>query len=68
MNIQPTPEQTQQRTIVQGKTMVGLIESIGMVLTNSGSWRETGLFKATRRLYQHRLQQLVAVLPTGARR
>jgi hypothetical protein len=63
MSTHPTPEQAQQRMIVQGKAMVRLLESIDVLLTNSGSWRETWLLKATRSLYSHRLRQLVAVLP-----
>ena len=43
--------------------MVRLIESCDVLLTNSGSWRETWLLKTTRGLYRHRLRQLIAILP-----
>jgi hypothetical protein len=43
--------------------MVRLIESVDVLLTNSGSWRETLLLKATRGLYRHRLRGLIAALP-----
>jgi hypothetical protein len=43
--------------------MVRLIESVDVLLTNSGSWHETLLLKATRGLYRHRLRGLIATLP-----
>jgi hypothetical protein len=48
----------------QDRVMVRLLESIVVLLTNSGSWRETWLLKATRGLYRHRLRGLVAALPS----
>ena len=57
-------QQLRGRMIVQGRAMVRLVESIDVLLENSGSRRETWLLKATRGLYRSRLRQLVATLPT----
>jgi len=59
-----TPNEIRSNVISQGRAMVRLIEAIDILLTNSGSGRETWLLKATRGLYRHRLRELVAVLPS----
>ena len=43
--------------------MVRLIESIDVLLANSGSWRESVLLRMTRGLYRHRLRGFVGALP-----
>jgi hypothetical protein len=59
-----TPNEIRHNVITEGRAMVRLIESIDVLLINSGSRRETWLLKATRGLYQHRLRGLIAVLPS----
>jgi len=58
-----TPDEIRQRVIAQGRAMVRLIESIDVLLTNSGSWRESLLLRVTRGVYRHRLRRLIGVLP-----
>ena len=64
MDANLTPKEIHSNVVTQGRAMVRLIESIDVLLANSGSWRETWLLKATRGLYSHRLRGLVAALPT----
>ena len=46
MVTQPASEERARRVILHGQAMVRLIESIDMLLTNSGNWRESLLLKA----------------------
>ena len=56
-------DERKQNVIAQGRAMVRLIESIGVLLANAGSWRESLLLRVTRGGYRHRLRRLIGVLP-----
>ena len=56
-------DERKQNVIAQGRAMVRLIESIDVLLANSGSWRESLLLRVTRGVYRHRLRRLIGVLP-----
>ncbi|MBI5848514.1 MAG: hypothetical protein HZB31_11315 [Nitrospirae bacterium] len=51
------------RIIENGLAMVKVIEGLLVLKDYSGSWRETLLINLTLSLYQHRLRQVIKILP-----
>lgn len=49
--------------IGNGLAMVKVIEGLLVLKAYSGSWRETLLIKLTLSLYQHRLREMIKILP-----
>ena len=51
------------RIIWNGLAMVKVIEGLLVLKDYSGSWRETLLINLTLSLYQHRLREMIKILP-----
>lgn len=51
------------RIIGNGIAMVKVIEGLLVLKDYSGSWRETFLINLTLSLYQHRLREMIRILP-----
>ena len=51
------------RIVGNGVAMVKVVEGLLVLKDYSGSWRETLLINLTLSLYQHRLREMIKILP-----
>lgn len=63
MTLKPDPQQIVEKLVSVGRCYVRLIDAADILLPYEPAWTERFLLRLVRRLYTHRLREMVATLP-----